>query len=62
MTIDRRQSVVPDDMRPAGRELSAIVDQTRTAVNGSADRDSGPETLYLEAGAFERRLKRSAVS
>ena len=62
---DRRsRSVVPDDTRPAGGRSSPIADRTRTTVQeaADADRDSGPEALYLEGSAFQRRLKRSAVS
>jgi hypothetical protein len=65
-TDDRRsrEGVVPDDTRPAGREV--IADRRPNAHDrvgsGCADRDSGPETLYLEGSAFQRRLKRSAVS
>jgi hypothetical protein len=65
MTIDGRRSVVADDTRPAGSELIADrLDRTRTTVHedAGAGRDSGPETLYLEGSAFQRRLKRSAVS
>jgi hypothetical protein len=52
MTIDGRASVVRDDTWPAGREVIADrLDRTRTTVQeaADADRDSGPETLYLEA-------------
>jgi len=59
-----REGVVPDDTRPAGREV--IADRRPNAHDcagsGRADRDSGPETLYLEGSAVQRRLKRSAVS
>ena len=54
----------PDDTRPAGREV--LADRQPNAHDcpgsGCADRDSGPETLYLEGSAFQRRLKRDAVS
>jgi len=50
--------------RPAGREV--IADRQPNAHDcpgsGCADRDSGEETLYLEGSAFQRRLKRDAVS
>ena len=36
MTIDGRQSVVPDDRRPAGREVIADRRRTRTAVQEAA--------------------------
>jgi hypothetical protein len=36
MTIDRRQSVVPDETRPAGWEVLAIADGTREAVPETA--------------------------
>jgi AcrR family transcriptional regulator len=59
-----REGVVTDDTRPAGREV--IAERRPNAHDragiGCADRDSGPETLYLEGRAFQRRLKRSAVS
>ena len=59
-----RQDVVTDDTRPAGREV--IADRRPNAHDcegsGCADRDSRPETLYLEGSGFQRRLKRSAVS
>ena len=64
MAIDGRVSVGPDDTRPAGRGASPIADPTHTTVQeaADADRDSGPEALYLEGSPFQRRLKRSAMS
>src|SRR5690349_16920455 len=66
MRIDGRGSVVPDDTRPAGREV--IADRRPNAHDragsGCADRDSGSETLYLEGSACQRRFgqKRSVVT
>jgi AcrR family transcriptional regulator len=59
-----REGVVTDDTRPAGREVIAerSANAHDPAGSGCADRDSGPETLYLEGSPFQRRLKRSAVS
>jgi hypothetical protein len=58
-----REGVVADDARPAEREVIAERSPKAhdCAGSGWADRDSGPETLYLEGSAFQRRLKRSAV-
>jgi AraC-like DNA-binding protein len=59
-----RDGVVTDDARPAGREVIANrrPNAHDRAASGRADRDSRPETLYLEGSPFQRRLKRSAVS
>jgi AcrR family transcriptional regulator len=59
-----REGVVTDDARPAGREVIANrrPNAHDRAASGRGDRDSRPETLYLEGSPFQRRLKRSAVS
>jgi hypothetical protein len=67
MTIDGRGSVVPDDTRPAGRKVIADrLGRTRTTVleAADADRDSGPETLYLEGRSFTAAIEteRSVVT
>jgi hypothetical protein len=67
MAVDGRGSVVPDDTWPAGRDV--IADRparTRRTVQkaADADRDSGPETLYLEGSPFPAAIKteRSVVT
>ena len=60
MAIDGRGSVGPDDTPPAARSSPIANRAHDCAGSGCADRDSGPETLYLEGSAFQRRLKRDA--
>ena len=66
MTIDGRGSVVPDDTRPAGQEVIAErrPNAHDCAGSGCADRDSGPETLYLERQCFPAAIEteRSVVT
>jgi hypothetical protein len=67
MTIDGRGSVVPDDTWSAGWKVIADrPDRTRTTMQeaADADRDSVPQTLYLEGSLFQRPIEteRSVVT